>query len=302
MYKEPKIAKLGTQNTSYGYPQGQKRRIRPSVLMVVHITGNPDTAAMPEGITPGTGTYQEWKYVSSANYKQNSAHMFVARDGNVIELFDAYDYAAWNNGDLKEPETSWPAIKRIVSQPQNNPNEFCLREVECTGSTGNYELTAEQMETVAWISAKDSIQTGFPIIRGDTVLTHADFNSVDRANCAFKASTREARLARLCGRAAEIRQQLLDDQSYAAHAKELAAQAEAFNTKLAELTQDYEQKLALGVAALTAEKIAHESDVTRLEIEKLQAIKSTTTSIKDRVRANVLSEASEKADVYLEGI
>jgi hypothetical protein len=208
-YSAPRIVHRELSNPNWGYPYaGDERRIEPTILMVVHIFGVEDTAAMPVGIDPGTGTYQEYTAISKPSYTRNSAHDYIARNGEVIEVIDPAPYAAWSNGGLNDPDRSIPTIDALASQSTYNPNEYCYREVESTGYPVSYELTAEQVETVAWFVAGDSIATGLDIDR-TTVTTHADFDSVNRARCAFPPAGREAALASIIERARTIRQEML---------------------------------------------------------------------------------------------
>jgi len=208
-FTAPRIVHRTLANDNWGYPYaGDERRIEPTILMVVHIFGVEDTAAMPVGIDPGTGTYQEYTAISKPSYTRNSAHDYIARNGEVIEVIDPEPYAAWSNGGLNDPDRSIPTIDHIASQSAYNPNEFCYREVENTGYPVSFELTAEQMETVAWFVAGDSIATGLDIDR-TTVTTHADFDSVNRARYAFPPAGREAALAQIIERARIIRDEML---------------------------------------------------------------------------------------------
>lgn len=208
-FSAPRIVHRELANPNYGYPYaGDERRIEPTILMVVHIFGVEDTAAMPVGIDPGTGTYQEYTAISKPSYTRNSAHDYIARNGEVIEVIDPATYAAWSNGGLDDPDRSIPTIDHIASQSNYNPNEFCYREVEDTGYPVSYEVTDQQKETIAWFIAGDSIATGLDIDR-TTVTTHADFDSVNRARCAFPPAGREEALAGIIDRAREIRAEML---------------------------------------------------------------------------------------------
>jgi uncharacterized protein (TIGR03382 family) len=205
----PRIDHRTLPNPNWGYPNaGDARRIQPTILMVVHMFGVEATAAMPVGIDPGTGTNQEYASISRPEYTATSAHDYIARNGEVIEVLDPSTYAAWSNGGIDNPNRSLPTIDAIASQGSYNPNEFCYREVENTGYPGTYEVTAEQKETVAYFVALDSIATGLDIDRS-TVTTHADFDSVNRPQCAFPPAEREAALAQIIERALVIRAEML---------------------------------------------------------------------------------------------
>ena len=205
----PRIDHRGLANPNWGYPApGDARRLQPTILMVVHMFGVEDTAAMPVGIDPGTGTNQEYTAISKPSHTGTSAHDYIARNGEVIEVIDPAAYAAWSNGFIDNPNRSIATIDAIASQSTYNPNEFCYREVENTGYPDTYEVTEEQKETVAYFVALDSIATGLDIDRS-TVTTHADFDSVNRPRCAFPPADREAALAHIIDRALVIRAEML---------------------------------------------------------------------------------------------
>lgn len=217
-YQRPRIQRYQypLANGAYGFPRGQLRRLKPFVLICIHITGNRRTAAMPVGIGPGTGTRAEVAYMArdrnfgtaSADYG-NSAHDYIARDGSILACIPT-KFAAWNNGDVQRPNRKLKSIRRIVDLVAGgrNANEAYVREVECTGSPGSFPLTKEQRESVAFRIAADSIAWKLAISR-ETVHLHADIDSVDRASCPFPAKTREDAVARIIQRAKAIRAELL---------------------------------------------------------------------------------------------
>lgn len=199
-------------NDAYGFPRGQERRIKPWVLMCVHITGNKTTAAMPVGIGKGTGTAAEVAYMArrrTARDIGNSAHDYIARDGSVLSCIPT-KYAAWNNGILLRPNTSLDSVQRILREQTRgiNANEAYVREVECTGYPGSFPLTKEQRETVAYLIARDSIKWELPINR-ETVHMHRDLDSVNRALCPFTGD-QEQQLSRIIERARQIKADLKD--------------------------------------------------------------------------------------------
>lgn len=205
----PRIKKFQypLRNQAYGYPRGKERKVDPWVLICIHITGNKNTASMPVGIKPGTGTYAEVSYMARDRKPPNlgnSAHDYIARDGSVLACIPT-KYAAWNNGALNRPNTDLSSVKRIVKSGVN-PNEAYVREVECTGYPGSYRVTKEQRETVAYLIARDSIRTGLPINR-ETVHLHSDLDSVNRANCPFTGD-REAQVEAIIERAKAIKKAL----------------------------------------------------------------------------------------------
>lgn len=211
-YPAPRVERFQypLDNGDYGFPRGQKRRITPWVLACVHISGNKNTAAMPEGIDPGSGTWAEVQYMARPG--GNSAHSYVGRNGDMLDCIPWRQYAAWSNGDVKKPNTSLESVKRILATERAkglgfNANEAFWWEVEGTGYPGKYALTPEQRETIAWRIANVSIGTGLPINR-NTVLLHADIDGVDRLNCPFSAGSREKQVKALIARAQAIRKEL----------------------------------------------------------------------------------------------
>lgn len=199
------------RNGAYGFPRGKERRLKPFVLMCIHICGNTRTAKMPAGITPGTGTYADVAYMArdrhwDAPHPQygNSAHSYIARNGEVLDCIPT-KFAAWNNGDLKKPNLKLASMREIIHlhEKGSNANEAYVREIECTGQAHTYPLTAEQCETVAYLIAHDSVEWKLDITR-ETVHMHADVDSVNRHNCPFTGD-REKQLAQIIARAREIK-------------------------------------------------------------------------------------------------
>jgi hypothetical protein len=215
-YQPPHIVQFQfpLTNGAYGFPRGQARRLQPFVLMCVHIAGNKRTATMPDGVKPGSGAWAEVSYMARNRHWDsakpdhgNSAHSYISRDGQVLNCIPT-KIAAWNNGDVKKPNTNLASIRQIVELRAHgtNANEAYVREIECTGHNPTLPLTAQQRETVAYLIAHDSLEWGLPISR-ETVHMHADVNSVDKSGCPFKGD-RERQLAAVIARAQEIRKLL----------------------------------------------------------------------------------------------
>jgi hypothetical protein len=185
-----------------GRANGTARRIKPMLLMCMHITDGAETAA-----NVATHNKGERDYANRAGSGGPSAHDYIARDGNDILAIDPAKFAAWSNGDLKTPNTALPIVQTILAQRAKgyNPNECFYREVEMCGrhETG-LDITAAQLETVAQMIAKDSIATGIAISRA-TVGTHADINTETRSRCAFLPGVRESKLAGVIARAQAIK-------------------------------------------------------------------------------------------------
>lgn len=183
-------------NRAYGFPRGERRRRKPTVIACVHITGNRNTARMPEGIGSGSGTRAEVAYMARpGNPGGNSAHSYAARNGDMLDCIPWDTYAAWNNGALRRPNTALASVRRIVANEKRlgsryNPNEEFWWEVEATGYPGSFPLTKAQLDTIAQRIARISIAKGIAISR-NTVLLHADLDGVNRLNCPFSAKSRE---------------------------------------------------------------------------------------------------------------
>jgi hypothetical protein len=209
-------------NGAYGYPRGELRRLKPFVLMCIHITGNRRTSTMPDGIRHGSGDWAEAAYVARNRHwdsakpdKGCSAHSYISRDGGVLDCIPTR-FAAWNNGEIDKPNTALESIRRIIElrSKGTNPNEAYVREVECTGFHPGFPLTEQQRETVAYLVARDSLEWNMPISR-ETVHLHADLDSGSRARCPF-VGDREKQVTAVIARAQEIRALLPQTQAKAA--------------------------------------------------------------------------------------
>lgn len=195
------------------FPNASLRTFVPKVLQVVHVTGNSRVAAYPEGFDAGESPGADWLYAGRNPQSADgpSAHDYIGRKtGATIQMWDPRSHVAWSNGDLERPNTKLAGVRYLVDLRARgiNANRGCYREIELSGYPGSFDPTDAQLEACAYFAAVDSLATGLDIIRGQTILTHADINSVDRANCAFRPAIREARLAFLIRRAIDIRDQL----------------------------------------------------------------------------------------------
>ncbi len=173
-----------------GRPHGSERRVKPKLLICIHITSNDATAV------------QERNYANHTGDPLRSAHDYMNRDGSIVAAINPVKYAAWSNGDLKSPNTGLQIVKTILAERAKgfNPNEVFYREVECCGKPDTAPITAAQEESLAQLIAQDSNATGIPISRA-TVGTHADINSETRNRCAWVPASRTAALARIIKRA-----------------------------------------------------------------------------------------------------
>jgi hypothetical protein len=217
----PKIAKFQfpLHNGAYGFPRTKPRKMDPFVLICIHISGNKNTARMPEGIRKGSGTFSEVMFMARDRHfgtdhasPGNSAHDYIGRDGSVLSCIPT-KFAAWNNGDVHRPNMELQSIRKIVKLRAKgiNANEAYLREVECTGFPGKFKVTPAQRETVSYLIARDSLRSGIPINR-ETVHVHADIDGVNRRHCPFGPSESlgsiEQQIAAVIKRAREIKSEL----------------------------------------------------------------------------------------------
>lgn len=154
---------------NYGYPyRGSARRIKPTVLLVVHITGN---SSLPSAMA-------EAQY--SARSGSGASFTFVTnRNGTVVQCLHPETQAPWTNGDLNNPLSS--VTQAMVGKPYN-ANEYCFMTAENVGFNPGYPITAAQIDALAKLAAWGSKVSGIPVNRS-TILGHRQFNSVSRWNC-----------------------------------------------------------------------------------------------------------------------
>lgn len=205
-----KSTSLPLTNNAYGNYGGRApgtiRRVKPKLLLCIHVTDGDETAA-----NRSTHNLAERNYANRPGSGGPSAHDYIAQDGNAIHAIDPEKFAAWSNGDLKSPNASLPIVKTILAEVAKgfNANEVFYREVECCGNRSRgLPITNAQIETVAQLIARDSIRTGIGISRA-TVGTHADINTQTRSGCAFSPASRESKMAQLIARASVIKAEIL---------------------------------------------------------------------------------------------
>lgn len=213
-----------------GRARGATRRVKPMLLMCMHITAGDETSANFH-----THNANERNYANRAGSNGPSAHNYIARDGSSILAIDPDKHAAWSNGDVRSPNTSLAIVKTVLAQKAKgyNANECFYREVEMCGrhETG-LDITAIQLETVAQMIAADSIKTGIAISRA-TVGTHADLNTETRPSCAFRPAVREARLSTVIERAKIVRANMTAATATYTQAQLDAAKATAYDNGFA---------------------------------------------------------------------
>lgn len=174
-----------------GRPNGSVRRVKPKLLMCIHIT---------DGLADAQ---HQRDYANHTGDPLRSAHDYINRDGSVVEAVDPEKYAAWSNGDLKSPDAKHaPALVKTILDAKAqgyNPNEMFYREVENVGDA-SHTITYEQKLTMAQMIAADSKKTGIAISRA-TIGMHRDINTETRPNCPFTVladgTTRNTQLAQI---------------------------------------------------------------------------------------------------------
>jgi hypothetical protein len=156
----------------WGYPNVHSgRRLSPSVLLVVHITGNSN---LPSAL--GEAQY------SNRDGSGASFSFVTNRDGSILQCLEPVTQTPWTNGDINQPNTAIPTVKAMVGSPYN-PNEFCLATCENVGyEPSGHPITAAQIATLGRLAKWLSALSGLPVNR-NTVLGHRDINSVTRHGC-----------------------------------------------------------------------------------------------------------------------
>ena len=103
--------------------------------------------------------------------------------------------------DVAHPNTRLATIAAAVASGVNM-NEWVHESIECSGA-GAEPYTDAQFEAVAQLVAAASKALGIPINR-NTVVVHADINSVARRSDPWPPATREQRVKRVIARANAI--------------------------------------------------------------------------------------------------
>jgi len=176
----------------WGYPTvGAARRIKPTILLVVHITGN---SRLPSAL--GEAQY------SNRDGSGASFTFVTDRDGSIVQCLEPLTQTPWTNGDVNNPNMGILTVAAACDGNPYNMNEFCLATCENVGYGSTYPITAAQINTLGSLVAWLSRISGLPINRS-TVLGHRDINSVDRYNCPT-AGDLDSFLARVIAQAQQI--------------------------------------------------------------------------------------------------
>lgn len=191
-------------NKAYGFPKrGDKRRMKPTVLACVHITGN----AHNQG---SNAAQNERNFANRPDSPGPSAHFYLDRDGGGVKAINYKTFAAWSNGDLDHPNLANAGVKRVVSSHAHgyNPNESFVVEIECVGyAEVAGQITPAQIRRLGRIIARASAWSNLPINR-NTVLAHADIDSVNRANCPALPRLRETTMNKIIAQAKAFKKTL----------------------------------------------------------------------------------------------
>jgi hypothetical protein len=210
------------------------------VLAVLHSTQHAAFANATPGIrAEGQGTYDEVLDAADNNHAVYTT--YVARNGHFITTLNAPAYAARQVPTLSLPR-DLPGIKKIIEAPLTVyydwgedeygrpvrikhygdnckyvsgrgwvctyvPDEFILRQIGFTAYNPTKPVTDEQMETAAFLIARDAYLYRRQITRGDTVLTHSDLQSVGYSSCPFPAAVRESKMRKIIKRANKLKRQ-----------------------------------------------------------------------------------------------
>lgn len=153
----------------FGYPLvGSGRRIKPTILQVVHTT---ETTGVPYP----SGS-KSWTFV-------------VERNGTVHQFLDPMTQAPWTNGDAQSRDMSSPHLAGM-NLSKYNANEYCLLTVENVNAIRNGQrLTTAQLQANHDIAVWASKLSGIPVDR-NRIVGHYQFNGVSRVNCPTVPSDR----------------------------------------------------------------------------------------------------------------
>jgi N-acetyl-anhydromuramyl-L-alanine amidase AmpD len=193
----PRIAPKLLTNEAYGYPRGEERRIMPLALICIHQTANPKN--------PPASATAERNYANRDGSNGPSAHFYTDRTGVLVQAIDWQRFAAWSNGDMKEPRLDNAGVAAIARMKAvgTNPNECFGIEVENCARDPEYPITGLQITSAAYLTALAKLEWPEIPINRTTVLLHSDLNTVDKMNCPVPDGKGEAF-------AAEVIRQALD--------------------------------------------------------------------------------------------
>jgi hypothetical protein len=109
-----------------------------------------------------------------------SAHFIIGQDGHIVQGVPC-SLAAWANGPVNQPRIPWPDPVNI------NPNWYTISIEHCKPSLDNSDSLTRPQQLASFQLINVICDTyNIPKRRGDVaggIVSHADFDSVNRANC-----------------------------------------------------------------------------------------------------------------------
>lgn len=256
----------------WGFPTVHApRRVKPTILLVIHQTGN---SRLPSALGEAQFSNRDG---SGASFT------FVNdRDGKTVQCLDPVTQVAWTNGDVNQPNLSLPTVKAAVASGKS-VNEWCFATAENVAYDVRPErrapITDAQKETLAQIAAWGHKITGLPINR-NTVIGHADINSVSRKFCPT-AGDLDRFLGGIIERAKEI-----------AEGGEDPTVIEELKAALAECKEVAARRWRR-IVAMTARIKTLNTEVETLEAELDEALAAAQTAEELRVRVRSLRNRIE---------
>jgi hypothetical protein len=180
----PVVALKPLTNAAYGFPtRGHLRRVVPTFIACIHITGNGRVAANRD---LHAAALSERSYANRAASPGPSAHEYTSRDarGWLVQAIDWKRFAAWSNGDVSRPNLANPLIAAGIAAKRRgyNLNEFFAVEVENVGYGSTWPLMRAQLDADAYVFAQAARKWHLPINR-TTIIGHWEINGVDRQGC-----------------------------------------------------------------------------------------------------------------------
>jgi LysM repeat protein len=177
-------------NKAYGsVTRGGKRRVKPTILAVLHQTAGLSSAMA------------ERNHANRPKSMGPSATAYIDKDGTVVRAVNPDLYCAWCQGDVNHPNPALHVLAAAIASGKN-VNEWVYESLEVVGR-GTQPYSTAQFEAVAQLVAAASRATGIPVTR-ETVLAHRDINSVSRASDPWPGTTYSAHLKRVIDRANAI--------------------------------------------------------------------------------------------------
>lgn len=182
----------------FGYPfVGSTRRIKPTILGVVHTT---ETSSVPFP----RYVVRDGKVVDAASWTFS-----VERDGTVHQFYDPVIAAPWTNGDLQRYDSTNPLIAAAAGSAYNF-NEFCFLTIENVNRIfAGERLTDAQLDANRRIMQWGAELSGLPMDRRH-VIGHYQVNGIDKVRCPTVPTDRDRVFGAVLATAAEENDPLTD--------------------------------------------------------------------------------------------